>query len=138
MAQEKSSNKVKIFLFLIFAILMVAFLSFTLRIFRDLFVNIASKNEEMKCNNFNYIVNEQDYSNNRLVIDLMSQSYDSNITKLTLIPDNSDKEYTKVLENPLAGGGSASIIIEDIRIERGFYTYVENCDEMKKYELISG
>jgi hypothetical protein len=133
MAQDKNSNKIKLFLFLIFAILMVAFFAYTVRIFKDLFTKINDKNTELKCNNINYILTEQDYRNNRIILEIMSQSYERNITKITVIPDTSDSEYILDINPNLEGGDSVNLIIENISISKGLYSFVETCKERKKY-----
>jgi len=133
---ERKQTKVKIFLYLAFAILAIMVGTQIYRLISQGTRAIHQGNEQLKCVELSYDI-ESTYNNNVLVLEITSKSYDLNITKITVTPDTSDTEYTNELDEVLKGGNIAFLRIENISITNRFFIYAENCKKNGKYIRIT-
>lgn len=129
MESEKKYSKTKIFLFLIFTILGIVLMAQVVRVIQESIFTINIKKNELKCINLNYQINDFSYENNRLVFEILSRDYDTNISKVTIVPDNVEEEYVKDIIPSLKGGESYYLIINDIIIEKSVYIFLNECKE---------
>lgn len=129
MESEKKYSKTKIFLFLIFTILGIVLMAQVVRVIQESVFTINIKKNELKCINLNYQINDFSYENNRLVFEILSRDYDTNISKVTIVPDNVEEEYVKDIIPSLKGGESYYLIINDIIIEKSVYIFLNECKE---------
>ena len=129
METEKKYSKTKIFLFLIFAILGIVLMAQVVRVIQEGVFTINKKKIELKCVNLNYQINDFSYENNRLVFELLSSDYDTNISKVTLVTDINQEEYVEDIIPSLKGGESHYLINNDIAIEKSVYIYIDDCKE---------
>lgn len=136
MESEKKYSKTKIFLFLIFTILGIVLMAQVVRVIQESIFTINIKKNELKCINLNYQINDFSYENNRLVFEILSRDYDTNISKVTIVPDNVEEEYVKDIIPSLKGGESYYLIINDIIIEKSGYIFLNECkDQGLKKEI---
>lgn len=126
MEDKKRYSKTKIFLFLIFAILGIVLLTQVVKVIRDGIVTINEKNIELKCVDLNYQINDFSYENNRLIFEILSKDYDTNITKVTIITDV-EEEHVKNIIPSLKGGEGHYLTFNNITIQKTVYIYVEDC-----------
>ena len=126
MENKKRYSKTKIFLFMIFAILGIVLITQVARVIQEGIQTINKKSVELKCIDLNFQINDFSYENNRLVFELLSSDYDTNISKVTIITDI-NQEYVKYIIPSLNGGESYFLIINDIIIEKSVYIYVNDC-----------
>ena len=127
MEDKKRYSKTKIFLFMIFAILGIVLITQVARVIQEGIQTINKKSVELKCIDLNFQINDFSYENNRLVFELLSSDYDTNISKVTIMADINKEEYEKDIIPSLKGGESYFLIINDIIIEKSAYIYVNDC-----------
>ena len=126
MEDKKRYSKTKIFLFMIFAILGIVLITQVARVIQESIQTINKKSVELKCIDLSFQINDFSYDNNRLVFELLSSDYDTNISKVTIITDG-EEEYVENIIPSLKGGESYFLIINDIIIEKSAYIYVNDC-----------
>jgi len=136
MEQEKKYTKLGIFLFVFFIILSSVFAASIYKLIKNLFYGIEEKKNELKCSGLVYGINGISYKSNNLLFLLSSQDYDTNLTKITILSDTSESEYTKIIEPSLKAGESSFIQIKDIPLDKGFYIFLEDCKESKIFKEI--
>ncbi len=135
MGEEKKYTKTKIFLFLIFAVFLIIFFSSTVSLMQKMFRNISEKNSELKCNDFIYSIKGENL-NGKLFLTLTNNDYDTNITKITLISDNSEEEHIEEITPNLESAEQKSIIINDFMFDKGVYIYANDCINKKEYIML--
>ena len=130
MEGEKKYTKVKLFLLLVFIVLAFIYITQTWKFFNMSTANLAIQNKEFKCQDLNYEIEPISYKGNNLIFEIISKDYDTNITKLTIFPDEGNKNYSINLE--LSGGENQIIRIENITIFENFLIYAESCSSKIK------
>ena len=64
----------------------------------------------------NYDIEPISYKENNLIFEVISKDYDTNITQLTIFPDDENKNYS--VELKLTGGENHIIKIENVTISQ--------------------
>jgi len=133
--EKKKYSKVKIFLFLIFALFSLILITSIVRIMQDLFTGISEKNSELKCNDLRYSIDKQSivYSKDNLAFELMNMDYDINISKITVLTGFGDYEY--IPEKEVVAGKSAFVRLENVTLEKGFKVKINSCKTERNFAL---
>jgi hypothetical protein len=128
---SSKGNKVKILIFVVFIIVTVVFVTEIFGFLKIGFGTINEKKQELNCKNYKIL--ESTYLENNLFIEVAA--YGSNLTKITVV-DNNLVEHVKDLQPIITSGTTGNIAFKNIRLEKGYTVYFENCKEYgKEYEI---
>lgn len=135
--EEKKYTKLGIFLFFFFVVLFIVFSTSTISLISGLFNGISQKNMEFKCTDLSYIVDQDSisYKSGNLVFEVSSKNYNTNITKIRVMPDTAEENFSIALSPAIKGGESRYVTIMNISLENGFYIELNDCNG--KVELIN-
>ena len=126
MEDKKRYSKIKMFIFLAFAILGLVLIVQVANIVQDGIQSINEKNVELKCIDLSFEINEFNYENQRISFELLSSDYDTNISKVAILTDF-EIEYEKNFNPSLRGGASQFIIFNNVTLEKSLNIYVNDC-----------
>ena len=70
------------------------------------------------------------------MFEIISLDYDTDITKVTIIPDAGDLEFTQEISPGVKGGEIQFLSFNNITIEKSFFIYFEDCNNKGRYEDI--
>ncbi len=135
MENDKKHNKVKIFMFLVFVILLLVFFVSVVKMIRGIFYRIEQKNAEFRCVGLKYDVDKASlaYQGNGLLLEIRSRDYGTNITKITILSDADNSPHTAELQPGLMGGEARAVKVNGIMLDKGFYLYANDCTEKRGY-----
>jgi hypothetical protein len=133
MEEEKKYTKVKIFLFLIFAIFAVMLIATVFRIMQDLFSGINEKTNEYKCNEIDYEVKSITYQTKILSFELRNKETNVNISKISVSVDSSNYEFSASKE--IGFGESLFVKLENVTLNSSFGIIINDCKNMREITL---
>jgi len=127
MQDKKRYSKTKIFLFLIFALLGIVLIAQVVRVIQESITSINKRSVELKCIDLNFQIKDISYKNNKLVFELLSKDYDTNISKVTVVSEKQD--FVKDITPTLKGGESYFLSFNNISIGNVIYIYINDCKD---------
>jgi hypothetical protein len=124
---EKKHTKTKVFIFAIFMIIAIT-LIFDLLKFTDTSIGAIKRgNENLRCFDTRYEVQNVRYSNNNLMFELYSSSYNLKLNNIEVITDMGNIRYRE-LTNPLSGGDLLRLSFENVSINSRFSVSINGCE----------
>lgn len=129
MILEHKHSKTKIFIFLIFALVSIVFITDLVRMVRQGINEIETGSRNVICSDFKYNVKDITYTGDILTFMVESSDYDTNITRINILTDINQTSS----ENTLIKGGDAQIFkFEDMHIKDNIMIYPNDCDGFMK------
>jgi hypothetical protein len=129
--RKKGSIKMRLFLFLFFAISFGVLVSWISRFYYTSKENIETELKRTDCSGYSFDVRNIDYSNNNLVFEIVNDGYASESLESVTV-EGIDKTMTYRLPDKLTSQKSAHVQIRGITLNNSFDVSVNNCTSTKK------
>jgi len=138
MYTEKKYTKTKILLFSVFIILLGTFVVQVVTLIKSSITVIGVQQDSLRCSNLVLDLDIISYKDNNLIFEVASRSYSSNISKVTVIADNSTEEFVNAISPPLEGGKSKYLITSNIIIKDKVSIFADECRTQMKELSVKG
>jgi hypothetical protein len=133
MEGEKKYTKVKLLLFLVFAVFSVLLIANVVRIMQDLFSGISEKNSELRCNDLNFDIVSIAYEENTVSFEIINNDPNTNISKIMLTAESGDYVFNP--DKEISSGGSLFVKQDNLTINRQFGISINECDKIKNFNV---
>lgn len=122
-----SQSKFMIFIYIIFVVIAVVFITEISRFLKDGFSAIDSKKNQFQCSTVDFEIINIKYEQTNLEAQISNSNNAINITKLVIISDLEKEEKIINLPNKLQVGQSQNFKLEKFYFDKSYYIYVNDC-----------